>query len=457
MDDLHRGPHRDSVPFGEGNASAALLERPAAGCRRVARRRHSAGMPRDHAGAPAGAVLRRRLQGNAASAGPRWCQTLTDPPRPRRPGASSPSTGCAASSSGSSSCTTRCGLLHVRSCRPGPLSALDGADRRSARWAGFDLAVTLNDGFFMPLLFGLSGLFVRDGLLRKGAGAYLRARLVRLGLAFCVAELTLVPLAYSVLPPGGGAPVSRPSGAPRSRPGRGRAGRLVHRHLLLFDAAATLWFVLAPRGGRPRRGGAFAGPVLPPRPRLHHPRLPAAAPRIRPRLWFAVGRSPCRAAASACTRPISPPVLARPGRSSGRRRFGQPLARRCGVGSRSRWRPERCSWQRPISARRSPGGPSRRSPQRRRADRVLRRRLLRAAGPVPAPRGRPTPSLGQPRGERLRDLPAALSVVTWTQFGLLGWKAGAVAKGVSTFTVALAASWAGAALLRRAPLVGRVL
>lgn len=48
-------------------------------------------------------------------------------------------------------------------------------------------------------------------------------------------------------------------------------------------------------------------------------------------------------------------------------------------------------------------------------------------------------------------------VVTWTQFGLLGWKAGAVTTGLSTFAVALGASWAGAALLRRLPVVGRVL
>ncbi|KMO12839.1 hypothetical protein SQ03_23460 [Methylobacterium platani JCM 14648] len=54
--------------------------------------------------------------------------------------------------------------------------------------------------------------------------------------------------------------------------------------------------------------------------------------------------------------------------------------------------------------------------------------------------------------DRLHD-----PVATWTPFGLLGGKAGAVAKGLAVFAVSLGASRAGAALLRRAPPVGRVL
>ncbi|MEE8630540.1 MULTISPECIES: hypothetical protein [Methylobacterium] len=41
------------------------------------------------------------------------------------------------------------------------------------------------------------------------------------------------------------------------------------------------------------------------------------------------------------------------------------------------------------------------------------------------------------------------------QDGLLGLKAGAVAKGLSVFAVALAGSWTCTAVLRRIPLVGR--
>ena len=48
----------------------------------------------------------------------------------------------------------------------------------------------------MPLLLLLSGLFVPATLARKGTGNFLRGRLLRLGLPFTVAELTIVPLAY---------------------------------------------------------------------------------------------------------------------------------------------------------------------------------------------------------------------------------------------------------------------
>lgn len=120
------------------------------------------------------------------------------------------------------------------------------------RWIGFDLAVLLNDGFFMPLLFLLSGLFVRDGLARKRSLRFLRGRLLRLGLPFAVAELTVVPLAYypSFLQAGGtpsfvGFWVKTvtvgpwPSGPP-----------WFIAILLLFDACAAFVFIL-PRPAMP--------------------------------------------------------------------------------------------------------------------------------------------------------------------------------------------------------------
>ena len=48
-------------------------------------------------------------------------------------------------------------------------------------------------------------------------------------------------------------------------------------------------------------------------------------------------------------------------------------------------------------------------------------------------------------------------VVTWTQDGLVAAPVGAPLKGALVFAVALAASWIGASLLRRIPLVGRIL
>ncbi|PIK73326.1 hypothetical protein CS379_09040, partial [Methylobacterium frigidaeris] len=132
------------------------------------------------------------------------------------------------------------------------------------RWPAFDVLVRLDDGFFMPLLFLLSGLFVREGLSRKGAGPYLRGRMRRLGLPFAVAVLTLMPLAYypSFLQAGGRAGFAAfwirtvttgpwPSGPP-----------WFIGVLLAFDTAAALLFVLGARdrpepGRSPAPGSGF--------------------------------------------------------------------------------------------------------------------------------------------------------------------------------------------------------
>ena len=67
-------------------------------------------------------------------------------------------------------------------------------DSHRAAWAG--VFATVNDIFFMALMFFLSGLFVWSSLNRKGAGAYMRDRLWRLGLPFLPAAVILAPLAY---------------------------------------------------------------------------------------------------------------------------------------------------------------------------------------------------------------------------------------------------------------------
>ena len=64
------------------------------------------------------------------------------------------------------------------------------------RWFGFDLLVLYNDLFFMPLMFFLSGLFVWPSLMHKGKRAFVRDRVLRLGLPFAVGVLFLMPLAY---------------------------------------------------------------------------------------------------------------------------------------------------------------------------------------------------------------------------------------------------------------------
>lgn len=64
------------------------------------------------------------------------------------------------------------------------------------RWAFLDYAENFNDVFFMSLMFLISGLFVWPILKRKGVLAFLKDRLVRLGVPFAVGVIFLMPLAY---------------------------------------------------------------------------------------------------------------------------------------------------------------------------------------------------------------------------------------------------------------------
>jgi hypothetical protein len=63
-------------------------------------------------------------------------------------------------------------------------------------WIGFDCVVLATDSFFMAMFFFLSGLFVWPGLVHKAPQVFLRDRLLRLGLPFVIAALTLIPIAY---------------------------------------------------------------------------------------------------------------------------------------------------------------------------------------------------------------------------------------------------------------------
>jgi hypothetical protein len=69
-----------------------------------------------------------------------------------------------------------------------------GGDRMS--WIGFDGVVLFCDSFFMACMFFISGLFVCDSLARRGAGDYLASRLWRLGVPYLVSVLVIMPLAY---------------------------------------------------------------------------------------------------------------------------------------------------------------------------------------------------------------------------------------------------------------------
>jgi surface polysaccharide O-acyltransferase-like enzyme len=65
-----------------------------------------------------------------------------------------------------------------------------------ARWLGFDLIVLFNDSFFMACMFLISGLFVRRSLTRRGAANFLANRAWRLGIPFLVSIFVLMPVAY---------------------------------------------------------------------------------------------------------------------------------------------------------------------------------------------------------------------------------------------------------------------
>ena len=63
-------------------------------------------------------------------------------------------------------------------------------------WIGFDVVVLATDSFFMAMFFFLSGLFVWPSLVHKSPQVFLRDRLLRLGLPFAIAALTIIPIAY---------------------------------------------------------------------------------------------------------------------------------------------------------------------------------------------------------------------------------------------------------------------
>lgn len=65
-----------------------------------------------------------------------------------------------------------------------------------AKWVGFDRIALLNDTFFMPLLFFVSGLFVWTSLQRRGVLGFLYTRFLRLGLPFVVGLLVIIPVAF---------------------------------------------------------------------------------------------------------------------------------------------------------------------------------------------------------------------------------------------------------------------
>jgi peptidoglycan/LPS O-acetylase OafA/YrhL len=69
-----------------------------------------------------------------------------------------------------------------------------GGDRM--RWLGFDLVVLFCDSFFMACVFFISGLFVHGSLARRGAANFFASRAWRLGIPFLASIFLLMPIAY---------------------------------------------------------------------------------------------------------------------------------------------------------------------------------------------------------------------------------------------------------------------
>ncbi|HVV43424.1 MAG TPA: acyltransferase, partial [Nitrobacter sp.] len=66
-------------------------------------------------------------------------------------------------------------------------------------WIGFDAIVLATDSFFMAMFFFLSGLFVWPSLQHKAPAKFLTDRVLRLGVAFAIAAVTVIPIAYYAL------------------------------------------------------------------------------------------------------------------------------------------------------------------------------------------------------------------------------------------------------------------
>ncbi len=65
-----------------------------------------------------------------------------------------------------------------------------------AHWLGFDLVVLFNDSFFMACMFLISGLFVHQSLTDRGPSNFIANRAWRLGVPYLVSIFVVMPLAY---------------------------------------------------------------------------------------------------------------------------------------------------------------------------------------------------------------------------------------------------------------------
>jgi hypothetical protein len=118
-------------------------------------------------------------------------------------------------------------------------------------WALTGIISGFNDVYFMALMFLLSGLFVQQSIDKKGVVAFLRDRVLRLGIPFLFSAMIVTPIAYYfAYLQIGGAPGLANYWAAFQQIGYWPTGPAWFISLLLaFDVVAAAVFTVLPRWG----------------------------------------------------------------------------------------------------------------------------------------------------------------------------------------------------------------
>ncbi len=119
-------------------------------------------------------------------------------------------------------------------------------------WGLSTLISGFNDVYFMALMFLLSGLFVQQSIDKKGVVAFLRDRVLRLGVPFLFSAFIVTPIAYYfAYLQTGGAPGFANYWSAFQQVGYWPTGPAWFiLMLLVFDVLVTLFYAVAPRWGR---------------------------------------------------------------------------------------------------------------------------------------------------------------------------------------------------------------
>jgi peptidoglycan/LPS O-acetylase OafA/YrhL len=133
-------------------------------------------------------------------------------------------------------------------------------------WQGALAIVAFNDIYFMSLMFLLSGLFVDASVRRKGVPAFVRDRVVRLGIPWAFAAFAIAPIAYyfAWLQSGGASDLAAWWAAWSGLGDWPTGPAWFILMLLVFDLVIALAYLAAPRwsDAAARLAGAAAGRVL---------------------------------------------------------------------------------------------------------------------------------------------------------------------------------------------------